>query len=623
MHDLYSIEDLGQLIYDLKRVNSTAQVGVKLVSQAGVGTIAAGVAKANADFIQISGNDGGTGASPLSSIKNAGLPWELGLAETQQVLVLNGLRGRVTLRVDGGLKTGTDVVKAALLGGEQFGFGTAALVALGCVMARKCHLNTCPVGIATQDPALRRKFKGRPEDVITFLIHTAEQVRQALAELGLRSLGEAVGRVDLLRPRTGATFPKGAMDMSALLTDADPAGTLPRAAADMRSRVDPDAGSALAGGSNWRNLDDIVWRTCADAVEAQRRPRAPGAPPQPPLTLHFPIRNCARSVGARLSGEIARRFGLAGLPDGAIGLHFHGIAGQSFGAFCNRGMKLVLRGEAHDYVGKSMYGGVIVLAPQAAPTLVAGEGSEEAAASAAPPHAAAAVAPPPAAAAESAPADTLASFVQPPRKENIICGNTVLYGATGGRFFAAGSAGERFAVRNSGATAVIEGLGDHGCEYMTNGTVVVLGATGRNFAAGMSGGEAFVLDVADAFLDAYNPGMVEALRVERGSPAEARLLALVREHVAETGSAYGRHVLAHWSEARDFFWRVVPNLTPAKANSQALLHVPSWSVRRRALATAGNEADTALPRLLSMQQYSTSAAAAAAAAAVAPGKPLA
>jgi glutamate synthase domain-containing protein 3 len=507
--------------------------------------------------------------------------------------------------------TGRDVAIAAMLGAEEFGFSTAPLLVMGCIMMRVCHLNTCPVGIATQDVELRKKFKGRPEDVVTFLIHTAEQVRRALAELGFRSLGEAVGRVDRLRVRAGAAFPKGAMDLAALLADADPAGALPRAAADMRSRVDPDAGSALAGGSNWRNLDDIVWRTCADAVEERRRPRAPGAPPQPSLTLHFPIRNCARSVGARLSGEIARRFGLVGLPDGAIGLHFHGIAGQSFGAFCNRGMKLVLRGEAHDYVGKSMYGGVIVLAPQAAPTLVAAEGDDAAAAAAAAPP----PPPPPPSPTAAAAADTLASFVQPPRKENIICGNTVLYGATGGRLFAAGSAGERFAVRNSGAVAVVEGLGDHGCEYMTNGTVVVLGATGRNFAAGMSGGEAFVLDVADAFLDAYNPGMVEATRVEKGSAAEARLLALLREHVAETGSGYGRHVLAHWAEARDIFWHVLPNRTPAKANSQALLHVPSWTSRRRALASAGAgaaDADaTALPRLLSMQHYSTAAAAAA------------
>jgi glutamate synthase (ferredoxin) len=579
-HDIYSIEDLAQLIYDLKRVNKNAQVIVKLVSEAGVGTIAAGVVKAYADVVQISGNDGGTGASPLSSIKNAGLPWELGLAEAQQVLVMNKLRDRVTLRVDGGFKDGRDVILGALLGAEQFGFGTAALVALGCVMARKCHLNTCPVGIATQDPELRKKFKGSPDNVVTFLIHTAEQVRHLLSEMGFRSIDEVVGRADLLKLRENILFPKGPMDVSALLHRgsgvAQDGSPLPVKAKDMLSRSDPDfRHPALGATSDGRDLDEIVWRTCSsfvDSYAARLNAKSVDASPAAPdfaddeedaLVLHFPIKNAARSVGARLSGEIARRRGILGLPDNRITLNFHGVAGQSFGAFCNKGMKLVLRGEAHDYVAKSMHGGMISISPQALPTKDGQAG------------------------ALNASALSFAEFPHPDSRKNVICGNTVMYGATGGKLFAAGRGGERFAVRNSGGVAVVEGCGDHGCEYMTNGTVVVLGTTGRNFGAGMSGGEAFVLDVHDTFLDRYNQGMIEARRIQENSPQEAKLKALIEEHVAETDSVYGREILTHWAEAREYFWYIVPNTVPKVKDSQALVHVPQWSKRSTKATDAG------------------------------------
>ena len=629
-HDIYSIEDLAQLIYDLKRVNKTAQVCVKLVSTSGVGTIAAGVVKAYADVVQISGMDGGTGASPLSSIKNAGINWELGLAETQQVLVANGLRERVVLRVDGGLKDGRDVVLGALLGAEQFGFGTAALVALGCVMARKCQLNTCPVGIATQDPELRKKFKGQPEHVVTFLIHTAEQVRHVLASLGVKTLDEVVGRVDLLKLKEKALFPKGAMDLSALLVDPDPSRTLPRKAKSEFTRNDPDAARAhpqvredseegaqrvlhrivspptlvltpltqppylLQEGMD---LDDVVWRTCAsfvDSVTARLKagealpPLGSGDHEAAGIDLHFPISNAARSVGARLSGEIARRLRNAGLPgDGRITLTFHGVAGQSFGAFNSHGVKLVLRGDAHDYVGKSMHGGTIVLSFQS-PAL--------------PPRDAAAGYHSTDAVVVAPPATSLWSYNVPSNSTNVICGNTCLYGATGGRFFAAGRGGERFAVRNSGATAVVEGTGDNACEYMTNGTVVVLGAVGRNFGAGMSGGRAFVLDLNDTFLDKYNPGMVEPLRIGEGSAEEREVRGLIEEHVRETGSSLGAHLLAHWSDAREHMWHVAPNTTPLKERSQALAHVPLWSRSKRGADALQAPAIAALPLFAPKQQ---------------------
>ncbi|KAA0155360.1 hypothetical protein FNF29_01735 [Cafeteria roenbergensis] len=608
-HDIYSIEDLAQLIYDLKRVNQRAEVIVKLVSTTGVGTIAAGVAKGHADYIQISGNDGGTGASPLSSIKHAGLPWELGLAETHQVLAQNGLRDRVRLRVDGGLKTGRDVVMGALLGAEEFGFGTSALVALGCVMARKCHLNTCPVGIATQDPELRKRFKGHPDHVVSFLLHTAEQTRQELARLGFRSLDEAVGRADLLSGRSDAAFPKGTMDVSALLTRATaPEGCDTRCTRPAGQRNEPQAKLGIAGDlRDPTYLDEVVWRTIEPSIDGlvaahgtglDRGPvgnaaAAASAAASAPAghdaataaasrvvsggslsDLHFPIANASRSVGARLAGELASRTGDAGLPPGTLTLHFHGIAGQSFGAFCHRGMRLVLRGEAHDYVCKSMFGGEVVIAPQedavGRAALLARAGSELATK----------------AKASQTPGQATAEAAGLP-KTSVIAGNTVLYGATGGRFFAAGMAGQRFAVRNSGAVAVVEGAGDHCCEYMTGGTVVVLGGTGRNFGAGMSGGCAFVLDHQDSFLDRYNTGMVEPVRIEPGSDEAADLRTLIEEHVANTGSARGCVILERFDEFLPLFWRVEPNTEPLSRQSQAMAHVPNWSSRSFALERAG------------------------------------
>ncbi len=490
-HDIYSIEDLAQLIYDLKQVNPRAKVGVKLVSESGVGTIAAGVAKAYADYILISGQDGGTGASPLSSIKNAGCPWELGLSETQQVLVLNDLRGRVILRVDGGFKTGRDVVIAAMLGAEEFGFGTASIVAIGCDMARQCHLNTCPTGIATQREDLRKKFTGRPEQLINFFTLVAEEVREILASLGFRRLDEIIGRVDLLEPVPDLQGRHATLDLSQVLADVDPSGTRPRQHIQERNDRDDTP------------LDDQILVDAADALERRGNVR-----------LHYTIHNSNRTLGGRLSGEIAHRYGLDGLPDGAIEITFDGSAGQSFGAWCVNGVRLVLNGDANDYVGKGMSGGEIVIRP---------------------------------------PATAAFSW-----KDNVIIGNTVLYGATGGRFFAAGRAGERFAVRNSGALAVVEGCGDHGCEYMTAGTVVVLGSTGRNFAAGMSAGVAYVLDEDGSFQRKCNYELVSLERVADGADAQF-LYSVIAEHQAKTGSPWARHLLDHFDMYLRLFWKVVPH----------------------------------------------------------------
>ena len=438
-HDIYSIEDLAQLIYDLKRVNPRARVGVKLVSEAGVGTIAAGVAKAYADYVLVSGFDGGTGASPLTSIKHAGSPWELGLAETQQVLVRNGLRGRVRLRTDGGLRRARDVVIAALLGAEEYGFGTASLVAIGCDMARQCHLNTCPTGIATQRAELRAKFTGTPEQVIDFFMHLAEEIRELLASLGLRSIDEAVGRVDLLRQTPHRAT----------------ASTCRRVLA--RSRPEPDAAAALhpAAQRPARGQEPLDEGLLRDAQAALADGAAlQGRAPDPQSRPHG--RRARRRRDRRRALEAACRQATGGMrPLPFFEARFVGSAGQSFGAFTTDGMRLTLEGEANDYLGKGMSGGEIVLMP----------------------------------------AD-MARFA--PHK-NTIVGNTVLYGATGGRVFAAGRAGERFCVRNSGATAVVEGVGDHGCEYMTGGTVLVLGETGRNFGAGMTNGVAYVLDETGEF----------------------------------------------------------------------------------------------------------------------------
>ncbi len=476
-HDIYSIEDLAQLVFDLKEASPTAAVSVKLVAEAGVGLVAAGVVKALADVVHIAGADGGTGASPLSSIKHAGAPWELGLAETQRTLVENGLRGRVRVRADGGFKTGRDVVVAALLGADEVSFGTALLLAEGCLMVRSCHLDTCPVGIATQRPELRSKFAATPEQVAAYLLQVAEEVRQHLARLGLRTFADAVGRADLLQPRRLGDRRASSLRLDAVLHDA-----LGGYGGEPQLRAD--------GGG----LGELL---AAEAVPALEEARI--------VDVHHRIENGDRAVGARLGVEIGRRFG-ASTPPGRVRARFDGSAGQSFGAFLAAGVQLDLVGEANDYVGKGMGGGRIVVVP-------------------------------------------------PPDDDGdpVLMGNTVLYGATGGELFCAGRAGERFAVRNSGAVAVIEGIGDHGCEYMTGGAVAVLGEVGLNFGAGMSGGVAWVLDPAGDLPLRLNAELVTA---ERG--ADDELHDLLERHVRHTGSPRAAELLARWQEAPALFWRVVP-----------------------------------------------------------------
>ncbi len=497
-HDIYSIEDLAQLILDLKTVNPKARVGVKLVAETGVGTVSAGVAKAYADYVLIAGHSGGTGASPLSSIKHAGSPWELGLAEAQATLVANGLRHRIEVRTDGGFKGGRDVVIAALLGAESYGFGTAPLVAIGCAMARQCHLNTCPTGVATQRPDLRAKFKGTPDQVVTFFSFVAEEVREILASLGARSLDEIIGRADLLERMERPDIPRAQMlDLSMLMTPA-PAG--PGTA--VRRTVDRNDRPGVI------RLDDEILQECGDHIDRGL-----------PFSGFYEIQNHHLAVGARVAGAIAMKYGDGGLPTGHLQLRFRGSAGQSFGAFAVRHMHLDLEGEANDYVGKSLSGGEISIRPfrQAAYS-----------------HA---------------------------THENTIVGNTCLYGATAGKLFAAGQAGSRFAVRNSGAIAVIEGAGNHCCEYMTGGMVVVLGAVGRNFGAGMSNGTAYVLDENGGFVSRVNTDMV---RVDTCTEAdETLLLALLHEHQERTGSARARELIDRWDTFRQLFKKVVPNTTPA------------------------------------------------------------
>jgi glutamate synthase (NADPH) large chain len=497
-HDIYSIEDLAQLIYDLKAICPTAAVSVKLVAEAGVGTVAAGVAKARADLILISGDSGGTGASPLSSIMRAGSPWELGLAETQQTLVINGLRGRVRLQTDGQLKTGRDVVVAALLGADEFGFATAPLIVEGCVMMRKCHLNTCPVGIATQDPELRARFSGQPEHVVNYFFFIAEEVRELLARLGFRTMDEMIGRSDLLRPLPASDNAKAnTLDLSALLHLATPATTT-RADRIVRRHVRSRHRHTDAEGALNRTLMELG----RPAIESGDRVNA---------TLS--ITNSERAVGATLSGEIARRYGNTGLPDETITLKFNGSAGQSFAAFLARGISMELEGEANDYVGKGLSGGrLIVRHPRSS------------------------------------------QFIP---DQTVLVGNTVLYGATSGEAYFAGVAGERFAVRNSGAITVVEGVGDHGCEYMTGGTVVVLGRTGRNFAAGMSGGLAFVLDEFGELQERCNTAMVQLGPVTDSTDREL-LRHLVEQHARFTGSARAKRELGRWDIAQRHFVAVVP-----------------------------------------------------------------
>ncbi len=489
-HDIYSIEDIAQLIHDLKNANREARVSVKLVSQVGVGTVAAGVAKGKSDMILISGYDGGTGASPLSSIKHAGGPWELGLSETQQTLVLNGLRSRVRIQTDGQLKTGRDVAVAALLGAEEYGFATAALVVCGCIMMRKCHKNTCPVGVATQDPELRKKYTGRPEHVVNFLLMIAEELREYMAQLGFRTLDDMVGRVDMLECNDAIDFWKArGLDFSRLLTMPDTKGD----PLHCTRAQEHDFSSAL---------DLEVLPKLATALEKQV-----------PVTVDVSVRNVHRTVGTIISHEIAKRYGNAGLPDDTITLNYTGAAGQSFGAFGSRGMTMNLQGEANDYVGKGLAGAKIILSRY------------------------------PGANYEAA--------------DNTIAGNVLLYGATGGELYANGQVGERFAIRNSGAHAVVEGVGDHACEYMTGGRVVVLGPTGVNFGAGMSGGIAYVYDAQGSFDNNCNLGMVDLELVDREED-ELELKGMLERHVAYTGSPLAAGILENWSEVRGRFVKVLP-----------------------------------------------------------------
>jgi glutamate synthase (NADPH/NADH) large chain len=512
-HDIYSIEDLAQLIHDLKNSNPSASISVKLVSEVGVGTVAAGVSKAKADHIVISGFDGGTGASPLSSVKHAGTPWELGLAEAQQTLVLNQLRGRIGLQVDGQLKTGRDVLIGALLGADEFGFATAPLVVEGCIMMRKCHLNTCPVGVATQDPALRKKFTGQPEHVVNYFFFVAEEVRELMAQMGIRKFDDLIGRSDLLDMRRGITHWKAkGLDFSKVFHQPD----MPQSVA-RRHAEEQDHGLAQA-------LDNDLIAQSKEALDAKRV-----------VTIETKICNVNRSVGTMLSHEVAKRHGNAGLPDDTIRVKLLGTAGQSFGAFLAHGITFQLEGEGNDYVGKGLCGGRIIVKPSDDSKLVA--------------------------------------------EDNIVVGNTVLYGATAGECFFRGVAGERFAVRNSGATAVVEGVGDHGCEYMTGGMVVVLGQTGRNFAAGMSGGVAYVLDEDGTFEQRCNLSMVQLEAVPEEAAAsetgeveahgrvhfnplnkadEAALRGKIEKHLRYTGSARARQILDNWATSLPKFVKVMP-----------------------------------------------------------------
>jgi glutamate synthase domain-containing protein 2/glutamate synthase domain-containing protein 3 len=491
-HDIYSIEDLSQLIYDLKNVNPQARISVKLVAEVGVGIVAAGVAKAHADVVLISGHDGGTGASPLTAIKHSGIPWELGLAETQQVLVINDLRSRVRVQTDGKLQTGRDVVIAALLGAEEFGFSTAPLISLGCVMMRKCHLNTCPTGIATQDPVLRRRFGGQPEHLINYFFFVAGEVRELMAEMGFASMDEMIGRVDMLDLRDSIDHWKAkGIDISAILYNPPVPGRIGR-----RYMTPQNHGLEQA-------LDYKLIDYARDALETGTS-----------IELKLPIRNTHRTVGAMLSGEITKRTGSAGLPEDTVRFHFTGSAGQSFGAFLVKGVTLTLEGDANDYVGKGLSGGRIIVYPP--------KGS---------------------------------SFSP---EDCIVVGNVVLYGATSGEAFFSGIGGERFAVRNSGATAVVEGVGDHGCEYMTRGTVVVLVPTGRNFAAGMTGGIAYVLDETGEFQSVCcNRASVEL------EPLDAEdtsiIHDLIRRHREFTGSPRAEYLLKNWEALQAKFIKVFPH----------------------------------------------------------------
>jgi glutamate synthase domain-containing protein 2/glutamate synthase domain-containing protein 3 len=487
-HDIYSIEDLAQLIHDLKNANPRGRVSVKLVAESGVGTVAAGVSKAKADGVLISGHDGGTGASPQTSIKCAGSPWEIGLSETQQTLVLNDLRGRIRVQVDGGFKTGRDVVIGALLGADEFGFSTAPLVAMGCILMRVCHLNTCPVGIATQNAELRKRFSGLPEHVLQYFFFVAEEVRELMAKLGFRTFDEMIGRSDLLEMQRAVDHWKArGLDYAELLHRPD-AGFATHHVARQDHGLD-------------RALDNLLIDLAEPALERGDA-----------VEIHHTIRNVNRTVGTMLGSEVSRRYGAEGLPEDTVRIHLSGSAGQSLGAFLPKGIFLSLEGEANDYVGKGLSGGKISVRTPSAATFA--------------PH------------------------------ENIIVGNVVLYGATAGEAYFNGVAGERFAVRNSGASAVVEGVGDHGCEYMTGGRVVILGPTGRNFGAGMSGGIAYVFDEAGDFAGHVNPSMVDLEEITPDD--EETVLRLVRRHFQYTRSAKAEDVLRKWTDYASRFVKVFP-----------------------------------------------------------------
>ncbi len=487
-HDIYSIEDLAQLIYDLKQINPDARVCVKLVASTGIGTIAAGVAKAKADTILISGHGGGTGASPQSSIKHAGLPWEMGLSEVHQVLTMNDLRDKVVLRTDGGLKTGRDIVMAAMLGADEYGIGTSSLIAMGCIMVRQCHSNTCPVGVCTQREDLRAKFTGTPEKVVQLFTHLAEEVREILASLGVTSLSEIIGRTDMLAQVSRGNAALDDLDLNPILVQANSEMII--GSVDGRNEV-PDT------------LDALIVQDARGALERGQR-----------MQLSYNVENTQRAIGTRLSSHITRRFGMTGLKEDTISVRLRGSAGQSLGAFAVQGLKLEVIGDANDYVGKGLSGGLITLRQTAASSLVP--------------------------------------------NDNTIIGNTVLYGATSGALYASGQAGERFAVRNSGATAVIEGCGSNGCEYMTGGNVVILGEVGSNFGAGMTGGMAYVYDAAQNFSDQINKGTISLYRVTNPH-WEEELKSLLEKHVMYTNSPLAKKILTDWTREVSKFWQVVPN----------------------------------------------------------------
>ncbi len=512
-HDIYSIEDLAQLIHDLKNSNPDARVHVKLVAEVGVGTVAAGVAKAHSDVVLISGHDGGTGASPLTSLKHAGVPWELGLAETQQVLVLNDLRDRIVVQVDGQMKTGRDVVIAALLGAEEYGFSTAPLVVSGCIMMRVCHLDTCPVGVATQNPELRKHFTGKPEFVENYFRFVAEEIRELMAQLGFRTMDEMIGQSNRLDMRQAVSHWKAnGIDLSTILHQPDVPSSVGR-----RCLKSQDHGLDQA-------LDTALIEQCQNAIEHRT-----------PIEIELPIRNVNRTVGTMLGSKISRRWGAQGLPDNTIQIKFAGSAGQSFGAFVPRGVSMTVEGDANDYFGKGLSGGHLVIHPPKQSTFTA--------------------------------------------EHNIIIGNVALYGATSGELFVRGIAGERFAVRNSGADAVVEAIGDHGCEYMTGGCVVIIGPTGRNFAAGMSGGIAYVLDQDQTFKKRCNLGMVDLETVANDD--DLLLQRLLTRHIELTGSTVGQRLLAQWNEARSQFVKVMPRdykrVLQAEAKARAESREPKFS----------------------------------------------